>query len=215
MYRPVTGCACAASGKAASGKAAIAAASRTFRDSMFHLQTVDPKLGQAIQSVTGLLLRHATQGHNHDSDRNSPQALSMRDAAVCKYPLRQDEPRVIAEAILCNMCDIFITLRIRHRRPSRQQHCRQHRRKTDRDALWRPDCRSGQVATDQRMMISTRRFCGSRTPGPVGTSRWVSPKPWMAIAPFGTPSLTSSAATAWARRIDRPWLYCGVPEVSV
>ena len=28
-----------------------------------------------------------------------------------------------------------------------------------------------------RMMISTRRFCGSRTPGPVGTSRCVSPKP--------------------------------------
>ncbi len=26
---------------------------------------------------------------------------------------------------------------------------------------------------------------------------------------FGTPSLTSSAATAWARRTDRPWLYCG------
>ena len=32
------------------------------------------------------------------------------------------------------------------------------------------------------MMISTRRFCGSRTPGPVGTSRCVSPKPWMVIA---------------------------------
>ena len=32
------------------------------------------------------------------------------------------------------------------------------------------------------MMISTRRFCGSRTPGPVGTSRCVSPKPWIAIA---------------------------------
>ena len=27
--------------------------------------------------------------------------------------------------------------------------------------------------------------------------------------------LTSSAATAWARRTDRPWLYFGVPEVSV
>ena len=56
-------------------------------------------------------------------------------------------------------------------------------------------------------MISTRRFCGSRTPGPVGTSRCVSPKPWMVIAFCGTPSLTSSACTAWARRTDRPWLY--------
>jgi len=58
----------------------------------------------------------------------------------------------------------------------------------------------------QRMMISTRRFCGSRTPGPVGTSRCVSPNPWMLIACRGTPSFTSSAATAWARRTDRPWL---------
>ena len=46
------------------------------------------------------------------------------------------------------------------------------------------------------MMISTRRFCGSRTPAPVGTSGWVSPKPWIEMALFGTPSLTSSAATA-------------------
>ena len=59
----------------------------------------------------------------------------------------------------------------------------------------------------QRMTISTRRFCGSRTPGPVGTSKCVSPKPWMVMAFFGTPSLTSSACTAWARRTDRPWLY--------
>lgn len=62
------------------------------------------------------------------------------------------------------------------------------------------------------MMISTRRFCGSRTPGPVGTSRCVSPKPWITIALFATPSLTNSAATAWARRTDRPWLYFGLPD---
>src|SRR3954462_3340559 len=31
----------------------------------------------------------------------------------------------------------------------------------------------------------------------------------------GTPLRTSSAATVSARRIDRRWLYCGVPEVSV
>ena len=65
------------------------------------------------------------------------------------------------------------------------------------------------------MMISTRRFCGSRTFGPVGTSRCVSPKPWMEIAFFGTPSRTSYAATASARRIDRPMLYFAEPEVSV
>ena len=41
------------------------------------------------------------------------------------------------------------------------------------------------------MTISTRRFCGSRTPAPVGTSGWVSPKPWMVMALFGTPSFTS------------------------
>ena len=59
----------------------------------------------------------------------------------------------------------------------------------------------------QRMTISTRRFCGSRTPGPVGTSSCVSPKPWMPMAACGTPSLTSSACTALARRTERPWLY--------
>jgi hypothetical protein len=31
-------------------------------------------------------------------------------------------------------------------------------------------------------MISTRLFCGSRTPAPIGTSRWVWPKPRMAMA---------------------------------
>jgi len=37
----------------------------------------------------------------------------------------------------------------------------------------------------------------------------------MAISAFGTPSAISCAATAWARRIDSPRLYSGVPEVSV
>ena len=35
--------------------------------------------------------------------------------------------------------------------------------------------------------------------------RCVSPKPWMVMAFCGTPSLTSSACTARARRTDRPW----------
>ena len=54
--------------------------------------------------------------------------------------------------------------------------------------------------------ISTRRFCGSRTLGPVGTSRSVWPKPWMEMALAGTPSRTSSPATACARRSERPML---------
>ena len=62
----------------------------------------------------------------------------------------------------------------------------------------------GPVVRVQRMMISTRRFWGSRTPGPVATSRCVSPKPWMLMAPCGTPSRTSSPATAWARLTDSP-----------
>ena len=43
-----------------------------------------------------------------------------------------------------------------------------------------PASNSAQAASRricQRMTISTRRFCGSRTPGPVGTRRLVSPKP--------------------------------------
>ena len=64
----------------------------------------------------------------------------------------------------------------------------------------------GPFHVSYRMMISTRRFRGSRTPGPVGTSRCVSPKPWIAIALRGTPSRTSSAATFSARRTDRRWL---------
>ena len=40
-----------------------------------------------------------------------------------------------------------------------------------------PIARQNWSASHQRMMISTRRFCGSRTPGPVGTRRRVSPNP--------------------------------------
>src|SRR6266853_1285163 len=38
------------------------------------------------------------------------------------------------------------------------------------------------------MTISTRRFCGSRTLSPVGTSSWLSPLPMTVIAWAGTPS---------------------------
>ncbi len=90
----------------------------------------------------------------------------------------------------------------RLRRASRQSkiHCPKQKR-APQGALFRK-----KLPRSYLMMISTRRFCGSRTPAPVGTSRWVSPKPEMAIDEAGTPSLTSSALTAWARRTDRPWL---------
>jgi hypothetical protein len=61
-------------------------------------------------------------------------------------------------------------------------------------------------SNDQWMMISTRLFCGSRTPAPVGTNKLVSPSPWTLIAFCGTPLRTSSAATARARRSERLWL---------
>jgi hypothetical protein len=46
------------------------------------------------------------------------------------------------------------------------------------------------IAWTYRMMISTRLFWGSRTPGPVGTSRCVSPKPWIVMAAGGKTGLS-------------------------
>ena len=54
--------------------------------------------------------------------------------------------------------------------------------------------------------ISTRRFCGSRTLSPVGTSSWLSPLPMTVIAWAGTPSRTSASLTALARRSDSAML---------
>ena len=56
------------------------------------------------------------------------------------------------------------------------------------------------------MTISTRRFCGSRTLSPVGTSSWVSPLPMTVIACAGTPSRTRASLTALARRSDSAML---------
>src|SRR5881394_1121661 len=56
------------------------------------------------------------------------------------------------------------------------------------------------------MTISTRRFCGSRTPSAVGTSGWLSPRPTTAIAVAGTPSRTRASLTALARRSDSAML---------
>ena len=54
--------------------------------------------------------------------------------------------------------------------------------------------------------ISTRRFCGSRTLSPVGTSSWLSPLPMTVIACAGTPSRTRASLTALARRSDSAML---------
>jgi hypothetical protein len=56
------------------------------------------------------------------------------------------------------------------------------------------------------MTISTRRFCGSRTPSAVGTRRPCSPRPITAIACAGTPSRTRASLTALARRSDSAML---------
>src|SRR5258708_38872716 len=50
--------------------------------------------------------------------------------------------------------------------------------------------------------ISTRRFCGSRTPPGVGTRRPFSPMPTTEIAVAGTPSRTKASLTEFARRSD-------------
>src|SRR4029453_8800943 len=65
------------------------------------------------------------------------------------------------------------------------------------------------------MTLSTRRFCGSRTPSPVCTSRPCSPRPITVIACAGTPSRTRASLTAFARRSDSAMLYDSGPDVSV
>ena len=54
--------------------------------------------------------------------------------------------------------------------------------------------------------ISTRRFCGSRTPSAVLTRRPASPRPITVIAVAGTPSRTSASLTVFARRSDSAML---------
>jgi len=64
----------------------------------------------------------------------------------------------------------------------------------------------GVTAGDYGKTISTRRFCGSRTPGAVGTRGSFMPRPVMAMSLRGTPSFSSAAATALARRSESRWL---------
>src|SRR5215475_6066230 len=65
------------------------------------------------------------------------------------------------------------------------------------------------------MTISTRRFCGSRTPSAVGTKRPFSPMPITVMACAGTPLRTKASLTALARRSDSAILYASGPDVSV
>ncbi len=51
--------------------------------------------------------------------------------------------------------------------------------------------------------IVARRFCASRTPSAVGTSRPVLPTPTASISPAGNPSATRPFLTEVARRPDR------------
>jgi len=69
-----------------------------------------------------------------------------------------------------------------------------------------PSAPTPTATASYRSTISTRRFCGSRTPSAVWTNGRVWPKPCVVIASRGTPKRTSSAATFCARRIERPWL---------
>jgi hypothetical protein len=54
--------------------------------------------------------------------------------------------------------------------------------------------------------ISTRRFCSSGTPSPVGTAGSASPTAMPLIALAGTPCATSASLTACSRRSDSAWL---------
>jgi len=63
--------------------------------------------------------------------------------------------------------------------------------------------------------ISTRRFCGSRTPSGVGTRGSFIPRPATIISLRGTPRPSRATATALARRSERRWLYPAEPERSV
>jgi hypothetical protein len=54
--------------------------------------------------------------------------------------------------------------------------------------------------------ISTRRFCGSRTPSAVGTRWSFLPRPLTTMLCRGTPNRTRALATLFARRSESRWL---------
>src|SRR4029077_10288147 len=66
-------------------------------------------------------------------------------------------------------------------------------------AAWAP---AVSVETAYGKTISTRRFCGSRTPSAVGTRWSFLPRPLTAIACRATPLRASALATLLARRSD-------------
>src|SRR6185437_3840998 len=71
------------------------------------------------------------------------------------------------------------------------------------------------LGSEYHIEISTRRFCGSRTPSAVGTRGFSLPCQLSSIAEAGTPSRTSAALTVSARRFESARLYCCVPARSV
>src|SRR5215469_56296 len=74
---------------------------------------------------------------------------------------------------------------------------------------------SDPLGSDRYIVISTRRFCGSRTPSAVGTRGFSLPYQLVSIAAAGTPSRTRAALTVSARRLESARLYFCVPTRSV
>src|SRR5215472_15427197 len=72
-----------------------------------------------------------------------------------------------------------------------------------------------QVLAPAPKSMTARRFCGSRTPGPVGTSGSWKLLPAIAIELPSMPWRTISFFTLSARRSERAWLYQSEPTVSV
>ena len=73
-----------------------------------------------------------------------------------------------------------------------------------RGTFWPPESAIAETAYGKT--ISTRRFCGSRTPGAVGTRGSFMPRPVTTISLRGTPSPSRADATALARRSESRWL---------
>jgi len=63
--------------------------------------------------------------------------------------------------------------------------------------------------------ISTRRFCGSRTLSPVGTSSWLSPLPMTVIAWGRHASRTKASLTAWHTQRQRHVVTFGTRRIGV
>jgi hypothetical protein len=64
-----------------------------------------------------------------------------------------------------------------------------------RSKLSRPEDVISRLYLDYSIITSTRLFCGSRTPGPVGTRGNLSPLPWTSITSSGIPRRINASLT--------------------